>query len=319
MWRKAAEDVYAVIGAKSALHASPPITASHWRPDGIGPASYGYFNLHGLDNAPYWYGQRDPGESIYPDFPVALRPEDVVNSGRAPRVVFSAACYGASVAGKSARESLALRFLECGTLGFVGATAIAYGGVSRPLVGADLLARHFWERLSAGYAQGYALREAKRRFVQEMQYRQGYLDTEDYKTLISFVLYGDPTVYPEPARRKPMPKGGAAGAATAPPDVTLAGRPEPAPPDTLSNEVVQQVKGLIAPFLPGVHEAEVTLSVPKLAKQCPTDKQSKARPAPSAILTLRKEHHLDGVPSWQQIARVAVTDSGQVVKMTVSK
>ncbi len=317
VWRNAAEEVYSVIGASDSLHASPPITASHWRPDGLGPASYGYFNLHGLENAPCWYGQRDPMESVYPDFPVALRPEDVVNSGRAPRVVFSAACYGAGVVGKSAKESLALRFLECGTLGFVGATAVAYGGVSKSLVGADLLARHFWERLSSGYSQGDALREAKRRFVHEMQYRQGYLDTEDHKTLISFVLYGDPTVYPERGKRKPVSKGRASAVEL--PEVTLAEPPEPASSNALPNEVVQQVKGLMAPFVPGVHEAEVMVAVAKVAQLRPQRKEGKSRPAPTAILTLRKEHQIDGERCWQQIARVAVTDSGQVVKMTVSK
>ena len=50
------------------------------------------FNLHGLVDAPEWYGQRDPNSSDAArrrrlkamDYPVAVRPADVLNSGRAP-------------------------------------------------------------------------------------------------------------------------------------------------------------------------------------------------------------------------------------------
>ena len=320
VWRDAAEDVYSVIGRTDSLRASPPTTAADWRPEGLNVSGYGYFNLHGLDDAPCWYGQRDPSESIYPDFPIALSPDDVVNSGRAPRVVFSAACYGASVNGKSPRESMALRFLECGTLGFIGSTVISYGSVERPLVGADLLARRFWERLASGYAQGFALRDAKRQFADEMQNRQGYLDTEDHKTLISFVLYGDPTVRPEPAKRKPRAKGLAGQTPLAAmPDFTLAGPPEPASVDVVPNETVQRVKTLAARFLPGVHEAELSFARPRVVAPRPTPRHGKTLPTPSAILTLRKAHQIDEAHCWQQIARVAVTDTGHVVKVTVSK
>jgi tetratricopeptide (TPR) repeat protein len=318
VWRNAAREVYAVIGASDEMHTSPPVTAANWRPDGLGPARYGYFNLHGLEDVPSWYGQRDPSlEPIYPDFPIALSPDDVVNGGRAPRAIFTEACYGANVVGKSAREALALRFMECGTVGYVGSTGIAYGSVSLPLSGADLLARRFWERLSAGYSQGRALRDAKIAFAREMDRRQGYLDTEDQKTLVGFVLYGDPTICPEHVKSEPKGRSRRVGLVELP-ALTLAGSSEPAPADTVSNEVIQQVKGLIAPFLPGVHEARVTLAVPKVAPP-PLHAKGRARPSPNVILTLRKDHRLSGEYPWQQVARITLTDTGRVVKVVVSR
>jgi hypothetical protein len=161
------------------------------------PANFGYFNLHGLSDSSEWYGQRDPTDSIEgPDFPIALRPQDIRNSGHAPRVVFSEACYGAYIHGKKADEAISIKFLTSGTLAVVGSTSTCYGSISSPLIAADLLGRVYWGLISEGYLVGEALRRAKLYLAREMHQRQGFLDGEDQKTLISFVLYGDPLAQP---------------------------------------------------------------------------------------------------------------------------
>ncbi len=318
VWRRAAGAVYKVLDGEGDLHASPPMTADDWHPGGLQPARYGYFNLHGLQDVPHWYGQRDAAtEPAYPDFPVALSPDDVVNGGRAPRVVFTEACYGAHVQGKSTDEALALRFMACGTTGFVGATCIAYGSVSTPLTGADLLAQRFWERLLAGRSQGQALRDAKIAFAREMHRRQGYLDTEDQKTLLSFVLYGDPTLHPAGAKSAPKNKRIRSGAVKLP-HVHLAGPPAPAAADTVPHAVVQRVKGLMAPFLPGIYDAEVDLAVPSAAARTQTKGQRKG-PSPGMILVIRKRHAARGAPAWQQTARVTLTEAGKVMKVVITR
>jgi hypothetical protein len=81
----------------------------------------------------------------------------------------------------------------------LGSTKISYGSVTPPLIAADFLGRSFWENLSAGLPAGEALRRAKTDLATEMVKRQGYLDGEDQKTLISFVLYGDPLFMLTPA------------------------------------------------------------------------------------------------------------------------
>ncbi len=156
------------------------------------------FNLHGLMDAAEWYGQNDtldPSEG--PDYPVALRPKDIGLNGRKkpkkpPEIVFSEACYGAYITGKSLSEAISLQFLNAGSRGVVGSTCMSYGSISPPLIAADLLGFLFWNYVCEGLPAGEALKQAKISLAYEMNQRQGYLDGEDQKTLISFVLFGDP-------------------------------------------------------------------------------------------------------------------------------
>jgi hypothetical protein len=71
---------------------------------------------------------------------------------------------------------------------------MSYGTLAPPLSGADLLGAHLWEGILEGLSVGDALRRAKSRFLRDIAERQGYLDGEDQKALISFVLYGDPSL-----------------------------------------------------------------------------------------------------------------------------
>jgi len=195
VWRRSSVAAFRPIGQGRSLRLSPPLSADTVDGKVIVSAATGYFNLHGLADGPEWFGQRDPVEDLEgPDYPVALRPEDLKKNGKAPKVVFSEACYGGLVAKKSEQTSLALKFLSIGTYGVVASTVIAYGSVTSPLIGADLLGFLFWRYLREGYTTGEALVQAKIDFVREMNRRQGFLDGEDQKTLLSFVLYGDPMV-----------------------------------------------------------------------------------------------------------------------------
>ncbi len=151
-----------------------------------------------MEDAPEWFGQRDPftDPTDYVDFPVALRPEDIVNGGNAPYIVFTEACYGANVYGKNSETAICMKFLDSGSKAVIGSTKISYGSVTPPLIAADLLGKLFWDGLKQALPVGEALRQAKLKLATEMHRRQGYLDGEDQKTLISFVLYGDPLYSP---------------------------------------------------------------------------------------------------------------------------
>jgi len=195
IWRRAAREVFSSIGEPSHLRTSPPLTAEQM--PSLGPIAprLSYFNLHGLRDSVYWYGQRDPAYAAsYPLFPVAIQPDNILVVPHPRSVVFSEACYGAHILNKDPTSSLALRFLAAQAVGMVGSTALAYGALDPPLMGADLLAKHFWEQIKAGLSLGEALRRAKQALIQDMLARQGYLDPEDEKTVLSFVLYGDPTL-----------------------------------------------------------------------------------------------------------------------------
>lgn len=203
IWRHAARAVFSVIGSPQRLRMSPPLDhaqAPTLEADGFCPA---YFNLHGLRDTSGWYGQRDPLLAAdYPAFPLALQPQGLLTAPQRRLLAFSAACYGAFIEGKQAMTSLALRLLDTQAAVFIGSTALAYGGLTEPLQATDELAAQFWRQLVVGKTVGEALRLAKLGLVDEMTRRQGYVDCEDQKAILTFVLYGDPMLRPFPNGRQ---------------------------------------------------------------------------------------------------------------------
>ncbi len=312
IWRQASAAVYDVIGDRGGLVTCPPVDATRLPPEGLAPAHLSYFNLHGIEDGPEWYGQRshdDPAN--LPEYPVALRPRDVVNGGRAPHVVFSEACYGANVFGKTVEDALCLRFLAAGTRVLVGSTKIAYGSVGEPLIGADLLGQCFWQNVNAGLPAGEALRLAKIQMAQDMHTRQGFLDGEDQKTLISFVLYGDPLALVADQ------SDSAARAAKRRALKFKALRPVtvPATPieSALTPETVAQIKSLVAQYLPEMRDAELraarTRALPANAKRAGTR---------ATTVTLAKTVRTK-TSVHPHFARITLDDSGRIVKLSVSR
>ena len=158
-------------------------------------APIAYFNLHGVEDGSDWYGQRDPSEKVPgADYPVALTPTDLKKIQNVPAIVFTEACYGGHIFGKAESESIALTLMGMGNYALIASTTVAYGSISTPMIGADLLGLPDNEESEERLAVGPAFTKAKVEFVREMNRRQGYLDGEDQKTLISFVLFGDPLV-----------------------------------------------------------------------------------------------------------------------------
>lgn len=311
VWHSAARAVYATIGTPDDLLTCPPLDTQQL--GALAPARLSYFNLHGLEDSPEWYGQRAPDDpSHLPEYPVALRPSDVTNSGHAPRLVFSAACYGANVVRKTVAEALCLRFLQCGTWAVVGSTKIAYGAVSTPLLGADLLGRLFWQNITEGLTASEALQKAKTQFIGDMHARQGYLDAEDQKTLLSFVLYGDPLAR---LTRTPMPS-----AHRAKHRVNAAPAPRPSATDQtlspahLSAEQVTELKQWVSRYLPAMRNADVVSAqtrgfTPRAAKA--------ARPATRTVVTLSKTIRTN-TRAHPHYARLTLDAQGNVIKLAVS-
>jgi hypothetical protein len=349
IWKRAAEAVFRPIGGRRYLHASPPMGApvTPMEGDANGKARLprlqgrlAYFNLHGVVDAAEWFGHRDPfdEDADGPDYPVALRPGDLANyAGHAPEVVFSEACYGLHLQGRSVEQALPLTFLEAGSLAVVGSTCMAYGSVDEPLAAADWLGHAFWRHLQAGYPAGEALRQAKLGLADEMTRRQGYLDGEDQKTLISFCLVGDPLA--APAARKMGSYGAKSVRRAAVQGAALAticdrrGRRD----ETLPPEALQRVRQVVAKYLPGMLEGRLEVSYEHEACQgeghvCPT---SQLRSAPSAslgsksnpqaarhagrkLVTISKQASRSG-GAFTQVARLTLDETGEVVKLVVSR
>ena len=193
VWRRSSIAVFRPIGQGQDLLVSPPEASGSFEKNTFNSPNIGYFNLHGLMDSAEWYGQKD----IYdtgsgPDYPVALKASDITKNGSSPNVIFSEACYGGYIESKKEQDSVALKFLSIGTPALIASSCIAYGSIASPLIGADLLAYLFFRGIKDGLTSGEAFMKAKIELVQEMNKRQGFLDGEDQKTLISFSLYGDP-------------------------------------------------------------------------------------------------------------------------------
>ncbi len=322
IWRQASMSVFRPIGEPRALQVSPPETDPHSYPAGnqngrnstpLPAARLGYFNLHGVEDAAEWYGQRDPGSdsTLGPvgegeDYPIAVRPSDILNSGRAPQVVFSEACYGAHIINKSTDQALSLRFLQVGTQAVVGSTCISYGSISPPLIAADFLGHAFWSFLREGVPAGEALRRAKISLAREMHNRQGYLDGEDQKTLISFVLYGDPLAIPVGLERTAK---SILRPARPPAHIkTVCDLAHQETADKVPPEILEFVKNVVEQYLPGMADASLTLSHEHIGCEAAS---SKHQPGLPDVHSVPSVDHLETHQPFQ-LARQVVTLSKQV-------
>lgn len=351
IWRQASMSVFRPIGEPRAMHISPPETDAH--PGLLGnhngrngsplpAARLGYFNLHGVEDAAEWYGQRDAGSDHLPgpvgegdDYPIAVRPSDVLNSGRAPQVVFSEACYGAHIFNKSTDQALSLKFLQVGTQAVIGSTCVSYGSISPPLIAADFLGHAFWSFLREGVPAGEALRRAKISLAREMHNRQGYLDGEDQKTLISFVLYGDPLAIPVGLERAAKSVLRPARPPAHIKTVCDLAHQEPAG-ENIPPEIVEFVKNVVEQYLPGMANASLTLSHEHIGCQAATPKRQSGLPAcqfsppvdhlethqpfqlARQVVTLSKQVP-NSAHTHRHYARLTLDAKGKLVKLVVSR
>jgi tetratricopeptide (TPR) repeat protein len=361
IWRQASLNVFQPIGEARGMLVSPPTQVKtgaeslfpvgadgHFSPlinrltladVALGPARLAYFNLHGMSDAIEWFGQCDPHDPTPgPDYPVALRPQDLLNPNQPnngsndgktesmPAVVFSEACYGAHITGKTMEQAIALQFLACGTQAIAGSTCTAYGSISAPLAAADLLGYAFWTYLTEGYTAGEALRRAKINLAREMHRRQGYLDGEDQKTLISFVLYGDPLSQAQSSGR--MAKSVFRTLKPPAQVKTVCDRcEETVDSQPLAPEVMDYVKHVVSQYLPGMADASLALtqehsSCHSEAHSCPTaqmgSKAVPSQPPERRVVTLSKQVQ-KGSGLHRHYARLTLDAQGKLVKLVVSR
>lgn len=326
VWQRSSVAVFRPIGEAQTLLASPPQSSGSLQRGKLNGTSLGYYNLHGLEDAPEWYGQRDTTDPTPgPDYPVAITPRDISGKNHSPQIVFSEACYGAHVEGKTADQSIALKFLSQGTEALVGSSAAAYGSVTLPLIGADLLGNFFWKNLKAGNPVGAALMQAKVDLVKEMMHRQGFLDGEDQKTLLSFILYGDPLTA---TGLNGQQHKTALRSHLRPTVKTICDRQEEGRPSIpVPGEVLKQVKAVVAEYLPGLESAELIVhhqygACDGKGHHCPTSqigaKNAQHNETGRTVVTIHKEVKI-GPHRQQQYARVTLDQKGRLVKLALSR
>jgi hypothetical protein len=180
------------------FHLSRPIdldaTPTHLDPNKITGHRLHFFNVHGASRTADWYGQS--GGDFPRAYEPALIPADVQHS-----IVGCEACYGADIVGtpifpRVSANSICLTYLVQQVAGFCGSTTIAYGATndSPMLNSADLLVKYFLEAVREGKTLGKAILYAKSRLTTEVVHSRGWIDPITHKTLLQFVLYGDPSI-----------------------------------------------------------------------------------------------------------------------------
>jgi hypothetical protein len=192
VWRKASQQVWSDMGWKGRLRVSPPLSYVDVKASWFKGRGSLYFNLHGSDRDPHWFGQKGT------KFTTALSPMSVRRLNQRRTVVLTEACYGAIEMKRQKESSIALAFLSTGSLSVVGSTCVAYGAIIPPVSEADLVALHFFRNVEKGMTVGEALVNARAQLAASAVSRQGNLDDDDRKTILQFVLFGDPTLKIEP-------------------------------------------------------------------------------------------------------------------------
>lgn len=325
VWKAASEAVYGIIDDQKRLLTSPPTTNKNILDSRKANAKFGYFNLHGLKESNEWYGQRDlsrQGTDV--EYPVALNTKNFTEASGAPSIVLSEACYGAWVLDKKVSESVALNFLSRGTRAFVGSTVIAYGAPSKTLVAADLLAHHFWTHVKNEIAAGYALMRAKLALASKMTADQGFLDGEDQKTILSFVLYGDPLASSRDIKEitKPIVRVATSPELKAISDNRgdlIIGQ------DQMPNEILDKVRKVIKSYVPGMEEGKMAIS-PLLgnfqtAGEGEKDHKSTLEAIQQSqrfVVTVSKRYEYRS-KNFDQFARMTFDQKGKMVKLSTSK
>ncbi len=325
VWKSPSSYVFSVFDRAESIKTSPPTTNENLLNGRSSNSSYAYFNLHGLQDSAEWYGQKDltkrePG----PEYPVAMVPENFTPSTSAPTLVFSEACYGANILDKAVSESIALNFLSSGSRAFIGSTCIAYGSVSKPLIAADLLAWHFWKLIVDDQSAGYALMQAKLALAKKMTADQGYLDGEDQKTILSFVLYGDPLAKAKSIKEITKP---AIRPSTTPELKTISDSPDElvVAADEMPSEILGQIKSVIKNYLPGLDDATVainpqltnfTLDPEKIKEH--RDSYDLINESQRYVVTLKKQYEFKS-KSHNHFARVTFDQKGEMIKLSTSR
>ncbi len=279
-----------------------------------------------MENGPQWLGQRNTKskETADVEFPIVLLPAQVATARKAPDVVFTEACYGANILKKAVGDSNALEFLASGTRALVGSTKICYGAASAPLIAADLLAQLFLQNCLAGLPIGEALRQAKISAASKINLQQSYLDPEDQKTLISFLLFGDPLHVSETASGKRAAPTIARWRKSAQAIQTLRAKDDLQENGTVPSENVQtSLKKAMHQYLPGMTDSRMRYLHPRPEISAASagsrgKKDRAAARAPAWVVALDRKYEAHG-QSITQYAKISMDSSGRVIKVSVSR
>jgi tetratricopeptide (TPR) repeat protein len=327
IWRRSSLATFHPIGDGRDLLVSPPAVSGRFDNKKISDASIAYYNLHGLIDTAEWYGQKDHSErKANNEYPIAISPSDINKHFTSPKVIFSEACYGAHTLGKDDQTSMALKFISLGTRAFIGSTGISYGSITTPLIGGDLLGNCFWKLMKEGVTVGEALMKSRAELAKEMNRRQGFLDGEDQKTILTFVLYGDPLFSKKQisSKYRPFPH------LKVPPEFPTVSdfnnESYTSNPRGKNGELVSQAKQMLKKYLPDISDSDLEVAGEYFQKSAlgmndSDDIQGKSlisRYSGRTIVTFRRQAMMAS-KNVTQFTRMTLSPEGKMVKLVVSR
>jgi len=167
--------------------------------------------------------------------------------------------------------------------------------------------------------------QAKIKLAKEMNRRQGYLDGEDQKTLLSFVLYGDPLVdnqaYLAKSRRAIRPR-------ELPKVKVVCDHQTGECYDLgIERETVRAVKKALREYLPGLDDAEVRFSqqitasdnVDAKMRNRELKENDKGSGSTGNIVMTVSKHYNVAERVHRHYARVTLNPQGKMLKIAVSR
>ena len=155
-----------------------------------------FTKCHGSPLDAHFYGQK--GGS----YPEVLFSSTVKSQVKPGTLAAAMCCYGAQVYAPTDPAAqpfgalpLSMAYLQAGAVGFVGSTMIAWVGQEQMMC-ADWIVASYLKKSLEGASLGRSLLEAKQDYLQYLASQGQAPDTADEKTMIEFMLLGDPSLQP---------------------------------------------------------------------------------------------------------------------------
>jgi hypothetical protein len=146
-------------------------------------------------NATFW-GFLESDENKENPFP-AITSATLKERLKPGTVVATMCCYGAQIFSPKDDDTwpLASTYLRKGALGYVGSTMKAWVGLGN-MNGADWIVTAYLKSVLEGESMGFALLKSKQDYHRHDGIRGRVIDVEGEKTLIEYILLGDPSIHP---------------------------------------------------------------------------------------------------------------------------
>ncbi len=161
-----------------------------------------FYNCHGGLRTPEFYGQSAETSGSYPVCMESGMLKDKLTYGT---VAAAECCYGGllynPVRPTKIMIPIANAYLQNNAIAYVGSTTAAYGPADGQGA-ADYVTQYFLIAVLKGASSGRAFLEAQQRFVEKGDVK---MDPVDLKTIIQFLLLGDPSLSPVEETPKTTP------------------------------------------------------------------------------------------------------------------